>query len=182
MPLHLKFADAAEGDANALASLRVSAMRESLERIGRFDETRARQRFLAGFSPGLTRKILLEEKLAGFLVLRPDEGEGWLLDHLYIEPGHQGCGIGSWALARVFAEADLAGQRLRVGALKGSESNRFYMRHGFRLVQQEEWDNYYVREPNAAGSASGFAAGNSVATPAASAPFPDGLGQPDRPA
>jgi GNAT superfamily N-acetyltransferase len=68
-----------------------------------------------------------------------------LLDHLYVRPGHQGKGIGAAVLAQVFAEADAAGLQVRVGALRGSESNRFYARHGFVQVEQGEFDNYYVR-------------------------------------
>jgi len=37
----------------ALVAIRIAAMRESLERIGRFDRQRARERFLAGFDPAL---------------------------------------------------------------------------------------------------------------------------------
>jgi len=31
-----------------------------------------------------------------------------------------------------------------LGALKESDANRFYERHGFRKEREEEWDNYYV--------------------------------------
>jgi len=34
---------------------------------------------------------------------------------------------------------------MRVGALRDSDSNRFYARHGFQLVERGEFDNYYVR-------------------------------------
>ena len=30
------------------------------------------------------------------------------------------------------------------GALRESGSSRFYLRHGFTQVEQDEWDNYYV--------------------------------------
>ena len=56
-------------------------------------------------------------------------------------------GIGAAVLARVVAEADAQGLPVRVGALRGSDSNRFYLRHGFRLVEQGEFDNYYIRVP-----------------------------------
>ncbi|AVB23280.1 GNAT family acetyltransferase [Pseudomonas avellanae] len=32
--------------------------------------------------------------------------------------------------------------------MKKSDSNRFYIRHGFQFVKSGEFDNYYVR-PNA---------------------------------
>jgi GNAT superfamily N-acetyltransferase len=131
-------------DAEALAALRVLAMRESLERIGRFDPIRARERFLSGFSPQHTRQILVGGERAGFLVVK-SEGDALLLDHLYIDPRFQNRGVGAHALAVVFSEVDAQGKQLRVGALRGSDSNRFYLRHGFVLEKMGEWDNYYVR-------------------------------------
>ena len=140
----IKLEPVAEQDAPALAELRVRAMRESLERVGRFDAQRARERFLSGFSQSHTRHIVRGSSRVGVVVVRPHEA-GLLLDHLYLEPDHQGQGLGAAVLAAVFAEADAQGLSLRVGALRESDANRFYARHGFRVVEQGEWDNYYVR-------------------------------------
>ena len=131
-------------DAEALVALRIEAMRESLQRVGRFDAARARERFLSGFSPQHTRHVVSGGERVGFVVVKP-HAQGLLLDHLYVSPPHQGRGIGAAVLAQVFAEADAAGAALRVGALRGSDSNRFYARHGFALVEQAEFDNYYER-------------------------------------
>jgi GNAT superfamily N-acetyltransferase len=138
------FEPACADDADALVALRLSAMRESLERIGRFDPVRARERFLGGFAPEHTRHIVVGGQRVGFVVVKPAE-QGLLLDHLYIAPEFQRRGIGSAVLAAVFAQADAQAQPLRVGALRGSDSNRFYLRHGFELVESAEWDNYYLR-------------------------------------
>ncbi|VVE84806.1 GNAT family N-acetyltransferase [Pandoraea sputorum] len=43
--MNLTFSPTTQSDADLLASLRIAAMRESLERIGRFDPQRARERF-----------------------------------------------------------------------------------------------------------------------------------------
>lgn len=55
----------------------------------------------------------------------------------------------TWALApkcsRVCSQTQILNGALRVGALRGSDANRFYVRHGFQLVQEDTWDNYYVR-------------------------------------
>lgn len=131
-------------DLDALVALRIEAMRESLERIGRFDPVRARERFVSGFSAQHTRHILSGGGRVGFVVIKPQAGE-LLLDHLYVQPGSQGMGIGAAVLAQLFAEADAAVLPLRVGALRDSASNRFYLRHGFQLVDRGEFDNYYVR-------------------------------------
>lgn len=140
----ISFSAANATDGNALAELRVVAMRDSLERIGRFDPVRARERFLSTFSAAHTRHIECNGERVGFFVVRP-HGQGLLLDHLYVHPLHQNKGIGSAVLAQIFGEADAEGMHVRVGVLRGSDSNRFYSQHGFVQVEQAEFDNYYVR-------------------------------------
>ena len=140
---------ACEADFEALVALRIEAMRESLERIGRFDPDRARERFRSGFSPAHTQHIVADGAPVGFLVTRA-QAEYLLLDHLYIRPGHQGRGIGAAVLQRVFAQADALGLPVKVGALKGSDSNRFYARHGFEPLEPGEFDNHYLRPARAA--------------------------------
>ena len=132
------------GDAENLVALRIAAMRDSLERIGRFDPVRSRERFLSGFLPEYTRHIEAEGRRVGFVVVNP-QPECVLLEHLYIHPSSQGNGIGATVLARVIEEAESLRLLVRVGVLRDSDSNRFYKRHGFRLVEQSEWDNYYIR-------------------------------------
>ncbi|OBV38697.1 GNAT family N-acetyltransferase [Janthinobacterium psychrotolerans] len=130
-------------DAEQLVALRIAAMRDSLTRIGRFDPQRARERFLSGYSPAHTRHIEAGGQRVGFVVVRP-QPNALLLDHLYIHPNSQGQGLGASVLARIIDEARAQALPLRVGALRDSDSNRFYLRHGFKLVGQEEFDNYYL--------------------------------------
>ena len=143
-PGKLTFLEAAPADAEALVGLRVEAMRESLENVGRFDPARARARFLATFDPAHTLHIDVAGDRVGFFVAKPGDGE-LLLDHLYVKPAHQGKGIGGAVLQHVFAQAASLGMPVRVGALRGSRSNAFYLRHGFIEVAQGEFDIYYVR-------------------------------------
>ncbi|KAG0933391.1 hypothetical protein G6F31_016327 [Rhizopus arrhizus] len=42
-------------------------------------------------------------------------------------------------------EADSRGLPVAVGALRGSDSNRFYRRHGFVQTAESEWDIDYLR-------------------------------------
>jgi GNAT superfamily N-acetyltransferase len=150
----VSLAPADEQDLEELVSLRIEAMRESLERIGRFDMQRARQRFARGFVPELTRHIVVDGVRVGFVVVKPTL-EGATLEHLYVRPAHQGRGIGARVLAIVCAEADQQGMLLRAGALRDSGSNRFYLRHGFVRVGEGDWDIYYVRQPAAQSHGSG---------------------------
>ncbi|MEC5384725.1 GNAT family N-acetyltransferase [Uliginosibacterium sp. H3] len=141
----LSFSAASVEDAEALVALRIEAMRESLERIGRFDPVRARERFLNGFEPSLTRHIVLGGERVGFVVVKSLD-DHLLLDHLYVLPAFQGRGIGALVLRQVCAEAATKRLPIRVGALHESASNRFYLRHGFVKVAEEEFDIYYLRD------------------------------------
>ena len=135
---------ASHADLEQLVAIRIEAMRESLQRVGRFDPARARERFVAGFDATCTRGIEVAGELVGFVVIKDQQGE-LLLDHLYVKPSAQGAGIGATVLAQIFKEADELGRSIRVGALKESASNRFYQRHGFVWVRSGEFDHYYVR-------------------------------------
>jgi len=115
-------------------------------RIGRFDPQRARERFLSGFEVQHTRHVLFKGQRVGLVVLKPLP-DGWLLDHLYIHPDFQNRGVGSAVLGDVLERADAHAQVVHVSALKQSDSNRFYQRHGFELHRETEWDLHYVRQP-----------------------------------
>ena len=148
MTPRVTFEPVVRDDAEALVALRIAAMRESLERIGRFDAQRARRRFLDSFEPVLTRHVVVGGARVGFVVVRP-QGDGLLLDHLYLLPSAQASGVGSEVLAHVLADADARRLPVRVIALREGAANRFYQRHGFELESHAEWDSFHVRQPRA---------------------------------
>jgi ribosomal protein S18 acetylase RimI-like enzyme len=133
-------------DFESLLALRLRAMRESLTRIGRYDEQRARERLAAGFGPEQTRHIVVDGRRVGFVVLKR-LSHGYRLEHLYIDPPQQRRGIGSAVLAGVCAQADRELLPVEVVALKGSAANRLYLRHGFVQIGEGPWDLDYLREP-----------------------------------
>ncbi|MHC0053678.1 GNAT family N-acetyltransferase [Actibacterium sp. D379-3] len=142
----LDFGPVHAADADDLADLRLAAMRPSLLALGRFDPDRARQRFLAGFTPDETRWIFQDGRAVGMVVLR-DKGDHLYLDHLYVLPAAQGRGTGRKALAALKDIAQARGLPLRLMALKGSAANRFYLGQGFALTGTEDWDNLYEYRP-----------------------------------
>lgn len=108
----------------------IEAMRDSLERLGRFDPEQAQEQLRAGFG-GLF--IERDGALAIGFALRPD-GADFGLDHLYVVPAAQRLGVGGQVLGRLLLDADRRGLAVSVGALRGNDSNRFYRRHGFAPV------------------------------------------------
>ena len=140
------FEPAVAADLEALVARRIEAMQASLERIGRFDPQRARARFSDAFEPSCTRHVVLGGQRVGFVVVK-DEAAGLRLDHLYIRPSSQGRGLGAAVLQTVCDDAGRQGLPLRLTALRGSDANRFYQRHGFVPDGESEWDLHYLRLP-----------------------------------
>ena len=56
----LSFAPVVWGDVEAMLAIRVEALRDSLERLGRFDPARARERLMAGFKPEFMQHIVCD--------------------------------------------------------------------------------------------------------------------------
>lgn len=136
----------AVSDFEPLLALRLRAMRDSLTRLGRYDEQRARERLAAAFAPEHTQHIVVDGQRVGFLVLKR-LSHALRLDHFYIDPPAQRRGIGSAVLRWVCAQADAELLPVELVALKGSDANRFYLHHGFVEVGEGEWDIDYLREP-----------------------------------
>lgn len=74
-----------QSDLDDLVAIRIEAMRESLERVGRFDPVRARERFVSGFEPQYTRYIEVSGNRVGFVVVK-HHPNALLLDHLSCPP------------------------------------------------------------------------------------------------
>jgi hypothetical protein len=48
-------------------------------------------------------------------------------------------------MRKILQEADRLGLAVSLGALRDSDSNRFYRRHGFVQTGESEWDIDYLR-------------------------------------
>ncbi|GGP24735.1 GNAT family N-acetyltransferase [Silvimonas amylolytica] len=131
-------------DLEDLCEIRVLAMRPSLERIGRFDDTRARQRLRDQFRPADTQLILVNGQRAGFFCVIREEG-GFYLQNLYLVPGMSGQGLGAAVLRQILDQADASGLPVRLEVLIESDAARFYERHGFVQLRQDGVDLFYQR-------------------------------------
>jgi GNAT superfamily N-acetyltransferase len=133
------------GDLDKLAELRAVVMRPDLERLGRYDEHRVRQRLRDTFSPQYTSVISVEGDLAGCITVRPAE-DGVLLEHFYLSPEYQGRGLGSVVLREVLGGFE--GVPVRLNVLQGSGARRLYERYGFVLEREDPVDVFMVRLPS----------------------------------
>ncbi|XVV17410.1 N-acetyltransferase family protein [Actinoplanes sp. CA-131856] len=129
-------------DVEAIAELRAVVLRPDLERLGRFDEHRVRQRLRDSFSPQHTSIILYAGEFAGSITMRP----GWL-EHFYLASALHGRGLGSAVLRAVLARSDADGEAVRLNVLRGSQAVRLYERHGFTVESADPVDVFMIRHP-----------------------------------
>ncbi|MEV0232060.1 GNAT family N-acetyltransferase [Nonomuraea sp. NPDC050786] len=147
-PVEWALRSAEPADVEAIAELRATVMRPDLERLGRFDEHRVRQRLRDAFAPQHTSVIVAAGAFAGCVAVRPAEDGRWL-EHFYLAPGLQGQGVGSAVLRTVLQQADADGVPVRLNVLQGSAARRLYERHGFTVESQDPVDVFMVRQPGA---------------------------------
>ncbi|MFJ9863389.1 GNAT family N-acetyltransferase [Streptomyces sp. NPDC101165] len=142
---------ASMADLEPLAELRAVVMRADLERLGRYDERRVRQRLRDRFTPAHTWVIEAGGVFAGCVALRPAEDAHWL-EHFYLAPHLQGSGIGGAVLRELLERCDRDRTLVRLQVLQGSPARRLYERHGFTLETEDSVDVFMLREPAPAAS------------------------------
>lgn len=143
MPAAWNLRPATADDATWMAELRAVVMRPDLTRLGRFNETRVRQRFLDAYQPALTSVIEVDGVAAGLVAIRP-ETDGLWLEHFYLAPEQQGQGLGSSILEHLL-QGSTDARPFRLNVLQGSPARQLYERHGFTLTSEDEVDVWMVR-------------------------------------
>lgn len=142
------FGLAGEADFEPLLAIRIEVMREHLERVFRYKPSRARRIFRQHFDePGL-RLILVNDRRAGCVAFRvgPEEIR---LDSFYLTARHHNRGLGTRILKVLLAEADTLGLPVRLEVLRGSPADRFYERHGFAKLSEDDVEVRYERPVHA---------------------------------
>lgn len=137
---------ASPADVEAVAELRAVVLRADLERLGRYDGHRVRQRLREGFEPSYTWVIEVGGAFAGCVALRPAEDAHWL-EHFYLAPHLQGSGIGSGVLRGLLEWCDRDGVPVRLNVLQGSPARRLYERYGFTPETEDPVDVFMMRKP-----------------------------------
>ena len=131
---------ATSDDFHRLLRIRNQVLREYIEYVRGWDEGLEERRFRRNFDPATTRVITADNRVIGFLGVRP-EGDVLYIAQAYIVPEYQGRGIGTAMIREVLAKGhpvELWVMKLNTGAL------RLYKRLGFR-VKREEKDDYRMR-------------------------------------
>lgn len=144
MPEAWRFAPPGEADFEPLLAIRIDVMREHLERVFRYEPSRARRVFRESFDEPGMRLILLGEERIGCVGFRIGESE-IKLDSFYLAKHVHGSGLGTQILKVLLTEADALGLPVRLEVLLGSPADRFYLRHGFVKIGEDDIEVEYER-------------------------------------
>jgi GNAT superfamily N-acetyltransferase len=144
VPEAWRFAPPSEADFEPLLALRIEVMREHLERVFRYEPSRARRVFRESFDEPGMRLILLGEERIGCVGFRIGESE-IKLDSFYLAKHLHSSGLGTEILKVLLAEADALGLPVRLEVLLGSPADRFYLRHGFVKIGEDDIEAEYER-------------------------------------
>ena len=148
MPKSWRFEPVSEADFEPLLALRIDVMREHLERVFRYKPSRAKRIFRGHFDEPGMRLILANDARVGCVGFRRHAHE-IKIDSFYLDRRLHNTGLGTKILKVLLAEADAAGLPVRLEVLTGSKADRFYLRHGFVKLQEDEIEGRYER-PNRA--------------------------------
>ena len=141
-----RFGPASEADFEPLLALRIDVMREHLERVFRYEPSRARRIFRQHFDePGL-RLVLIDGERGGCVGFRIGQDE-IRIDSFYLDACHHNHGLGTVILRMLLAEADALGLPVRLEVLQASPASRFYERHGFVKLGEDDVEAHYWRSP-----------------------------------
>lgn len=91
------------------------------------------------------RVITCDGADVGWLQIRIEDDSLFLVQ-LFVEPTHQGKGIGTATIGRLMNEAALAGMPMTLGVVKTNPALRLYERLGFTITREDD-RKFYMRFP-----------------------------------
>ncbi len=138
------FHPATDDDVHRIADLKVTVMREHVERLHPWREDAVRAYLHARYVPTNTRIVAVAGRFAGCVALRRAGGCHWI-EQFYLHPDFQGQGLWSAVLAALLAECDAVGVVVRLHVLRQSPAQRMYERHGFDFECEDDVEVRMVR-------------------------------------
>lgn len=125
-----------------MAELRAEVLRPDLERLGRWDPTRVRQRFLTAFDAARTWVVHMDGEDAGLVAVRHEADAHWI-EHFYLQPRYQGRGLGTAIMVHLM-KTHRDHRPFRLNVLQGSPARRLYERQGFTLENEDPVDVFLI--------------------------------------
>ncbi|MFN7881843.1 MAG: GNAT family N-acetyltransferase [bacterium] len=127
-------------------SITEDAMRPYVEATwGKWDEEDQLEKHRANYTPETCRIVVQDGRPVGLLAVEQEPEFLWLVK-LYLLSAARNRGLGSSLLAQVVHEATAVAKPIRLRVLRANTAaQRFYLRHGFKVVGEEPERLFMVR-------------------------------------
>jgi ribosomal protein S18 acetylase RimI-like enzyme len=130
----IEIMEAARDDAPAIADIHLIARSQSVARVHTDAETRDWFAGIVGDRPSAWWVARQGGRVVGYMLI-----DGEYLDHLYVRPEAQGCGVGSALLRKA---RSLSPRRVALVTFQRNANARaFYEKHGFRPFRFTDGEN-----------------------------------------
>jgi RimJ/RimL family protein N-acetyltransferase len=155
MPFRL--VQATEADREYVRTLRERRLRSHVEAHLHWDDAYQSKRFMREYVPEFLKLVVVDDKPVGCVAMAREQGYPTLRS-FYIDEKFSNAGLGSAVLAAVLAETDAESTPTRLTLIRGSGSERLYVRFGYRKVGCDRYEDFYVRYPTVVSVAAELAA------------------------
>ena len=137
---------ATKDDLTLTYSITEDAMRPYVEATwGKWDRDDQIEKHRASYTPETCRIVVQDGRPVGLLAVEQEPEYLWLVK-LYLLSAARNRGLGSSLLAQAVLEANAAAKPVRLRVLRvNTAAQRFYVRHGFKVVGEEPERLFMVR-------------------------------------
>jgi GNAT superfamily N-acetyltransferase len=145
--LHISLRTASDDDVGFARNLYFETMREIIERLFGWDQSREEQNFARFFRLEEVRIITADGQDVGWIQEQISE-ESIHLGSLYVAPAMQGRGIGTQVLEMLLARAAGESKAVTLAVVKiNNPARQFYEKRGFQTTHEDEHKFYMKAAP-----------------------------------
>jgi GNAT superfamily N-acetyltransferase len=137
---------ACEDDVPFARDLYFETMREIIEQLFGWDQSREEENFTRFFKLEEVRIITADGQNAGWIQEQISESS-INLGSFYVVPAMQGRGIGTHVLRKLLERAGRESKSMTLAVVKTNPALQFYVKHGFRTTHEDEHKFYMAVFP-----------------------------------
>jgi GNAT superfamily N-acetyltransferase len=137
---------ACDDDVGFARNLYFETMREIIERLFGWDQSREEKNFARFFRLEEVRIITADGQDVGWIQEQISEASIHL-GSFYVAPTMQGRGIGTQVLRMLLARAASESKAMTLAVVKMNPARRFYEKHGFQTTHEDEHKFYMKAAP-----------------------------------
>ena len=143
--MNINLRTACDADVAFARSLYFETMREIIEGLFGWDQSREEENFARFFKLEEVRIITADDQDVGWIQEQIYEGS-INLGSFYIAPTMQGRGIGTQVLRMLVERAASESKTMTLAVMKVNPARQFYEKHGFRTMHEDE-HKFYMSAP-----------------------------------